>query len=607
MATRPTTRRTQASAKAKLGLALSGGGLRASFFHIGVLAQLARQGLLRHVEAISAVSGGSIIAALYYLHLKNLLESKPDEAVTDEDYVAIIQTIERDFLKATENNLRMKTFASFAHNWKMRHPDYSRSDRIAELYDELIYRAAFGREAEPIPMQVLKIFPPGRTDFYPRTDNVGRSAKVPVLILNATTLNTGRNWQFTAQTMGEPDLRTRAAAHADDTDTKPLRLRRADSYAGLVPYQADFPLGHAVGASACVPGLFHPLAISGLYRDGEEDIRVQLVDGGVHDNQGVQALLFEECTAFVVSDASGWLALENQPGVDPASVLLRASGILQDRVRDGNLSRLIETQGRGQIAFLHLRKGLEIRELAWLNTEGQPAEDTGLIGPDTRKFGVDPAVQQALANIRTDLDAFTEVEAYSLMLDGYLMSELELTAFKKTVHAPELRAAPTAAPIDWQFLRVQPWIDKPGEGDYLRQLRTGHLLFGKALLLFPALLAGLIVSVLIALVLAWPTLVSWVGSSIPVSLIVSAVALYALDALGGKLVKLPKLGQWADLLDTLKFLRTALAYYQSAKRLLLRVAVPLAGTLLAQFYLAFINPRFLKRGRIETLQKGDPR
>ncbi len=60
----------------KLGLAFSGGGFRASFYHIGVLAQMAEHGLLRHVEVISTVSGGSIIGALYYLHLKKLLEEK---------------------------------------------------------------------------------------------------------------------------------------------------------------------------------------------------------------------------------------------------------------------------------------------------------------------------------------------------------------------------------------------------------------------------------------------------------------------------------------------------------------------------------------------------
>jgi hypothetical protein len=46
----------------KVGLGLSGGGFRASLFHIGVLAYLAEQDLLRHVEVLSCVSGGSIIS-----------------------------------------------------------------------------------------------------------------------------------------------------------------------------------------------------------------------------------------------------------------------------------------------------------------------------------------------------------------------------------------------------------------------------------------------------------------------------------------------------------------------------------------------------------------
>ena len=56
---------------------------RAAFFHIGVLAKLAELGLLRRIEVISTVSGGSIVGALYYLHVKNLLEDELDEEITD--------------------------------------------------------------------------------------------------------------------------------------------------------------------------------------------------------------------------------------------------------------------------------------------------------------------------------------------------------------------------------------------------------------------------------------------------------------------------------------------------------------------------------------------
>lgn len=84
-----------------LGLALSGGGFRASLFHIGVLAKLAELDYLRHVQALSTVSGDSIIGALYYLRIKQLLENRRSDKLVpskEEAYITIVQEIERDFL-----------------------------------------------------------------------------------------------------------------------------------------------------------------------------------------------------------------------------------------------------------------------------------------------------------------------------------------------------------------------------------------------------------------------------------------------------------------------------------------------------------------------------
>src|SRR5206468_5845489 len=47
----------------KLGLALSGGGFRASLFHLGLVRFLRDAGILPQVTHITSVSGGSIIAA----------------------------------------------------------------------------------------------------------------------------------------------------------------------------------------------------------------------------------------------------------------------------------------------------------------------------------------------------------------------------------------------------------------------------------------------------------------------------------------------------------------------------------------------------------------
>jgi predicted acylesterase/phospholipase RssA len=45
------------------GLALSGGGFRATLYHLGVIRYLRDSGALEHVSDIAAVSGGSILAA----------------------------------------------------------------------------------------------------------------------------------------------------------------------------------------------------------------------------------------------------------------------------------------------------------------------------------------------------------------------------------------------------------------------------------------------------------------------------------------------------------------------------------------------------------------
>src|SRR5579859_1030130 len=49
-----------------IALALSGGGVRAAVFHLGVMARLASEKMLEHVTFISTVSGGSMVVGLVY-------------------------------------------------------------------------------------------------------------------------------------------------------------------------------------------------------------------------------------------------------------------------------------------------------------------------------------------------------------------------------------------------------------------------------------------------------------------------------------------------------------------------------------------------------------
>jgi predicted acylesterase/phospholipase RssA len=478
----------------RLGLALSGGGFRASFFHLGVLARLADVGLLRSVSVISTVSGGTIVGAYYYLHLKKLLEK--NAAPTDDDYRALVRDVQVDFLAGVRKNIRGRILLNPFKNYRMAlGRKYSRSDRVGDLYDRYLYKKAWGdpekrggrdpRERQ-IQLRWLVTKPAeykGPEPFNPWIHNQALDAKVPILVMNATSLNTGHNWRFEAVRMGEPepeDPKAKALLESIDVNERLeqayFTLPDVDQRKPAVPAaQQGFPLAKAVAASACVPLLFHPLSVSDMYGGR----RVQLVDGGVHDNQGVQALFDMECDAAIVSDASGLMPDRHKPPPLAIPVAQRAMSVYGTRVR---IEQLIRAHNELQppAALMHLLSGV-------------PA---GTVPPGARleipqasprtDYGINREVQRRLARLRTDLDSFADAEAFSLMYSGYKMSAFEIDGWAAG-HAgvAGLVKAPPNAPA-WCFEPVVrlAGLDEP-PARYMRLLDAGKSLFFKSLLALP--------------------------------------------------------------------------------------------------------------------------
>ncbi|MBM4200832.1 MAG: patatin-like phospholipase family protein, partial [Gammaproteobacteria bacterium] len=315
----PDTESALSCYRGKVGLALSGGGFRASLFHLGVLARLAEVDALRSVEVLSTVSGGSIVGTHYYLELQRLIEEKSDRAITRQDYVELVRRLHADFVKGVQRNIRVRVFDSLPANLRLLFSStYTRSKRLGELYESELYtEVADGRGDRPRRMPDVLVTPKaadgtGQVLFKPKFHNWRRRAKVPVLLLNTTSLNSGHNWFFTGSWMGEPP-----GLIGPEVDVNE-RYRRLYYHQAPTEELRAFRLGHAVAASSCVPGMFEPLVLQDLYPDRT----VRLVDGGVHDNQGVAGLLDEACTLVLCSDASGQMPDAYHPGSDPAGVLL---------------------------------------------------------------------------------------------------------------------------------------------------------------------------------------------------------------------------------------------------------------------------------------------
>ena len=389
----------------RIGLALSGGGFRASIFHLGVIRRLEELGIMKCVHTISAVSGGSIIAAYYVIEMEKRLRQRREELAKDPDSLdrvrlQVFEDIAGCFFQALDHNLRSRAmvFGPFYHPilWiKSWWPTLSRSNIIQKEYDKWFYH---DETLDHLPAVAML------HDNAPSA--VGKSSLFltgPTVVLNTTSLLTGERKGFKR----EPVSRINELHRVNRNILK---------------------LATVVGASSGVPGLFPPTTISGD----------KLVDGGVADNQGIDALVSldrlldgdegpakdrGDFDVLLVSDASGQMELKHRLGNRALTVMGRTFSILQFQIRRKLLKilRLWQKRESGspessnrEFAFVHLFLNLKDR----LNTARVPSEYI-----------------PALGGIRTDLDQFSFIEREALMYHGYTLIDAQIKEYCKRLWA----------------------------------------------------------------------------------------------------------------------------------------------------------------------------
>ena len=272
----------------KIGLALSGGGFRATAFHLGVLARLAEQDRLEDVTFLSTVSGGSLCIGLVYAnssfgwpgsrHLIDQVIPKGRELLTTQDLqLGLVWRLLRSPLSIFE----------------------TRADDLAALL-----RKRWGITAS------LRDLP-----------------KRPRWMINATCYETGKNWRFESLRMGDYLF-----GYTDDPDI-PLSDALAAS--------AGFP--GPIGPLVLDTRSYSWFKYADEPRDTKEPIqpaypKLHLWDGGVYDNLGLESLhdfikgWREDVDFLIVSDASG----RSKPEEYRAGLkaLLRIiTGVMMDQIR----------------------------------------------------------------------------------------------------------------------------------------------------------------------------------------------------------------------------------------------------------------------------------
>ncbi|HET6252253.1 MAG TPA: patatin-like phospholipase family protein [Tepidisphaeraceae bacterium] len=147
-----------------VGVALSGGGSRSANFSAACMFQLERVGLMKHVDYISSVSGGSLAAAYYCAHGPD--EWNPANVQKHLSHAFATDLIFRSFLP-------WNIFAFTVSDW-------DRSDVLAGVFREQL----FSEGGRPLTYADL------------RRDR-------PRLLINSTDLQTGRRFVFCNETFDE--------------------------------------------------------------------------------------------------------------------------------------------------------------------------------------------------------------------------------------------------------------------------------------------------------------------------------------------------------------------------------------------------------------------
>ena len=281
----------------KIGLALSGGGLRATAFHLGVLARLAEQDRLEDVTFLSTVSGGSLCIGLVYAN---------SDFGWPTSRRLIDQVIPRGRELLTTQDLQLGLI------WRTLKSPLSIFETRADDLSALL-RKRWGITAS------LHDLP-----------------KYPRWMINATCYETGKNWRFESFRMGDYLF-----GYTDDPNI-PLSDALAAS--------AGFP--GLIGSLALDAHSFSWFK----YTDGSKGAKeptqpayakLHLWDGGVYDNLGLEGLhdfvegWREDVDFLIVSDASGRAKPEEyRAGV---KALLRIiTGIMMDQIRSLRSRAIVE-------------------------------------------------------------------------------------------------------------------------------------------------------------------------------------------------------------------------------------------------------------------------
>jgi hypothetical protein len=227
--------------------------------------------------------------------------------------------------------------------------------------------------------------------------------------------------------------------------------------------------------------------------------------------------------------------------------------------------------------FVHLKKALESLPIDWKACP-EPSEPPR-VAPLT-PYGLNKSVQQQLASIRTDLDSFSETEAYALMVSGYRMTERYLGESLTEWSLPKQRGPWNFLVIEKELEAVEPSPSLAAQLEVAKYIPFKVWRISRPLQCLAGFVSVLLLSGLALYYDAW-----W--SKTLLTLTWGSVAIVALTALIGKILS--------------PSARRLFRYQKTLQDALLGFGMATLGWLVAGLHLHVFDRWFLWQGRVRHL------
>jgi NTE family protein len=353
------------SIRPRIGICLSGGGFRATLFGLGVVRYLVEAGHARDIQALSAVSGGSVAAAALAEGWPRVLASPSPEAVAEVVAAPLVEVI-------STKNLRTRGLARFVG---------------ARLRPGGRYGSARGRTmaGHLLDTRWLAELP--------------RDLQV---VITSTDLTTGRAFRMSQEFIGSWDH-------------------------GYAPTPPRLSTATALAASTAVPMIFPPVHINtdglALKTTTRE---MSLMDGGVYDNLGLEWFqgwssgrpdAARACDLIIAVDASGPLLRQDRRFGWGKSVW-RSKNIQYQQSRAARIRWWVDSLLAGKLRGLHVP--IDRDPAAFQPPPGIQSISGAADGALPAGFA------DLLKRVRTDLDIFSPIECELLQYHGYWATHVRM-------------------------------------------------------------------------------------------------------------------------------------------------------------------------------------